>query len=62
MRTTLEIDDELFRQAQEAVNAPTKRALVEEALRALLRERAIEELIRAGGTMPDARAPERRSG
>jgi Arc/MetJ family transcription regulator len=62
MRTTIEIDDALFEAAQAQVHAPTKRALIEEALRALLREKAIEKLVEAGGSMGKAAAPKRRVG
>jgi Arc/MetJ family transcription regulator len=60
MRTTIEIDDELFADAQARFRAPTKRALVEEALRALIRESASRRLAEAGGTMPEHRSPPRR--
>jgi Arc/MetJ family transcription regulator len=60
MRTTLDIDDELLREAQSRFPAPTKTALIEEALRALIRESATERLIRAGGTMPELKTTRRR--
>ncbi len=40
MRTNIEIDDTLMAEAQEASGLPTKRAVVEEALRALIRLQA----------------------
>jgi len=36
MRTNIEIDDELMRQAMRSSGAPTKRAAVEEGLRLLI--------------------------
>ena len=53
MRTTLDINEALFAEAQALVHAPTKTALVEQALRALVREAASHRLAEAGGTMPD---------
>jgi Arc/MetJ family transcription regulator len=62
MRTTIEIDDDLLDQAAAHVRAPTRRALIELALRALIRESAHRRLIEAGGTLPDsAPAPRRKS-
>lgn len=60
MRTTLDIDDDLLREARQRVDAPTKTALIEMALRALIRESARQRLIEAGGTMPDLEPPRRR--
>ena len=60
MRTTLDIDDDLLRDAQERVQAPTKTALVELALRALIRQAAAERLAEAGGSLPDLEVPARR--
>lgn len=39
MRTNIEIDDKLMAQAMRATGAPTKKAVVEEALRLLVRTR-----------------------
>ena len=60
MRTTLDIDDALLAEAQARVNAKTKTALVEMALRALIRLSAAERLIDAGGSMPELELPTRR--
>ncbi len=61
VRTTLDIDDELLARAQEAVpRGTTKTALVEAALRALLEVQAAEQLISAGGSMPDFEPARRR--
>ncbi len=61
MRTTLNIDDDLLAEAARRVQAPTRTALIEEALRALIRESARRNLIEAGGTMPDLAPPPRRT-
>lgn len=39
MRTNIELDDELMREATELSGLPTKRAVVEEALRTMVRQR-----------------------
>jgi Arc/MetJ family transcription regulator len=48
MRTNIEIDDELLRDAMEATGQTTKRAVVEEALRRVVRyhrqKRALDDL------------------
>ena len=38
MRTNIEIDDELMQRARELTSLPTKRAIVEEALRLLIKQ------------------------
>jgi len=53
MRITIDIDDALLAEAQRRVPATTKRALVERALEALIRESAHERLAATGGTMPE---------
>jgi Arc/MetJ family transcription regulator len=60
MRTTLDRDDDLWREVTRRVDAPSTTALVELALRALLREAARDRLIASGGTMPDLEVPARR--
>jgi Arc/MetJ family transcription regulator len=60
MRTTLDLDDDLLKEASRRVHAPSKTALVELALQALIRESARTRLAEAGGTMPDLEAPARR--
>jgi Arc/MetJ family transcription regulator len=42
VRTNIEIDDELMSAALRASGLPTKKAVVEEALRELVRRRAVE--------------------
>lgn len=44
MRTNVVIDDELMAEAMEASGASTKKAVVEMGLKALIRQRAYEEL------------------
>jgi Arc/MetJ family transcription regulator len=50
MRTNIEIDDKLMRQAMKATGATTKKAVVEASLRKLIevkaRERALDEAMR----------------
>lgn len=71
MRTTLDIDDVLLREAtnaiaaehlekKEAVPVYTKTFVIETALRALLREHAARRLGRMFGAVPTASAPARR--
>ena len=45
VRTNIEIDDELMAAAMKATGETTKRAVVEEALRQLLRAQAFRELL-----------------
>ena len=44
MRTNIQLDDELITQTMEATGAKTKRAVVDEALRLLLRTRSQESI------------------
>ena len=67
MRTNIEIDDELMRQALAASGLRTKRAVVEEGLRLLLRLRQQEKIKAAFGELPwdgdlDAMRRDRRRG
>lgn len=63
MRTNIEIDDELMRQAMKATGTTTKRAAVEACLRRLIRSRehqnAVEE---AFGRQESARRAAERNG
>ena len=62
MRTTLALDDDLLREAQELTGINEKAALVREALTALIQRESARRLARLGGTMPDLRPiPRRRS-
>jgi Arc/MetJ family transcription regulator len=49
MRTNIDIDDRLMRQAMRSSNARTKRAVVEEALRLLIQTRGQSRLRRLRG-------------
>ncbi|MBW1881405.1 MAG: type II toxin-antitoxin system VapB family antitoxin [Deltaproteobacteria bacterium] len=60
MRTTVQIDDALFAEAQRVTNAPTKRALFEAGLRALIDQAARRRAIPLAGSMPELEMPPRR--
>jgi Arc/MetJ family transcription regulator len=60
MRTTLNLDDELIREAREFTGIDEKTALIHEALRRMIQLEAGKRLIALGGTMPDAKAGRRR--
>lgn len=62
MRTTVTLDDEAFRKAQELTGIAEKSAVLREALRALIERESARRLARLGGTEPDLRAPPRRRG
>lgn len=53
MRTTIALDDELVRKAQEYTGVKEKTALVREALTALVQREAARRLAAIGGTVPD---------
>ena len=53
MRTTLALDDDLIRRAQEFTGIVEKTALVREALKALIEREASRRLAALGGTMPE---------
>jgi Arc/MetJ family transcription regulator len=53
MRTTLALDDELVRIAQEFTGVSEKTALVREALKALIERESARRLASLGGTMPE---------
>jgi Arc/MetJ family transcription regulator len=62
MRTTLNIDPELLKKAQEITHIQEKTSLIHEGLRALISQAARERLIALGGTDKKAKAsPRRRS-
>jgi Arc/MetJ family transcription regulator len=50
MRTTLNIDDELLREAQRITGVTEKTALVREGLRALIERESARRLARLGGS------------
>jgi Arc/MetJ family transcription regulator len=52
MRTTLALDDDLVRIAQEFTGVEEKAALIREALKALIERESARRLASLGGTMP----------
>ncbi len=62
MRTTLNIDDELFRQAQDLSGLQEKTALIREGLKALIERESARRLAKLGGSEPQLELiPRRRS-
>lgn len=53
MRTTITLDDELLKDAQELTGVTDKSALVKAALKALVERESARRLARLGGTMPE---------
>jgi len=53
MRTTVALDDELVKTAQEYTGITERTALLREALRALIHLEASRQLAALGGTMPE---------
>ncbi len=53
MRTTLALDDNLVKQAQNFTGVREKSALVREALKALIERESARRLARLGGTEPN---------
>jgi Arc/MetJ family transcription regulator len=53
MRTTITLDDELVRTAQEYTGVAEKTALIREALKSLIQREAARRLAALGGTMPE---------
>lgn len=60
MRTTLDLNEELVKRAQQLTRINGKTALVHAGLEALIAKAARERLAKLGATEPDARAPRRR--
>jgi Arc/MetJ family transcription regulator len=60
MRTTLALDDDLIRLAQEFTGLDEKTALVREALKALIERESARRLATLGGTMPSLKSIPRR--
>ncbi|HEY1239673.1 MAG TPA: type II toxin-antitoxin system VapB family antitoxin [Bryobacteraceae bacterium] len=58
-RTTLNIDDDLLRQAREYTGIAEKTALIHTALRELIAREAAKRLAALGGSMPEYRAGRR---
>jgi Arc/MetJ family transcription regulator len=62
MRTTIALDDDLVRVAQEFTGVAEKTALVREALKALIERESARRLAALGGAMPGLkRIPRRRA-
>jgi Arc/MetJ family transcription regulator len=59
VRMTLNVDEELLKDAQEAVPGVTKTELVHQGLRALLARQAAERLAAMGGKAPRVQRPKR---
>jgi Arc/MetJ family transcription regulator len=60
MRTTVALDDELVRVAQEFTGLAEKTVLIREALKALIERESARRLASLGGTMPDLKSVPRR--
>jgi Arc/MetJ family transcription regulator len=60
MRTTLALDDDLVRRAQEYTGIVEKTALVREALKSLIQKEAARRLAALGGSSPEMRDIPRR--
>jgi Arc/MetJ family transcription regulator len=60
MRTTIALDDDLIRTAQEFTGVLEKTALLREALKALIERESARRLAALGGTMPALRKIPRR--
>ena len=62
MRTTIALDDELVRTAQEFTGVSEKAALIREALKALIERESARRLASLGGSMPGLKnIPRRRA-
>ena len=62
MRTTIALDDDLVRTAQEFTGVEEKAALVREALKALIERESARRLAALGRTMPGLKKIPRRRG
>ena len=60
MRTTIALDDDLVRLAQQFTGVEEKAALVREALKALIERESARRLASLGGTMPKLKNISRR--
>jgi len=60
MRTTIALDDELMKQAEQYTGIKEKAALVREALKQLVQREAARRLAALGGSDPNATAAPRR--
>ncbi len=63
MRTTITLDDDLIRTAQEFTGVEEKTALIREALHALIERESARRLAALGGSMPALKnIPRRKTG
>ena len=62
MRTTLNIDDELFQQARDLSGLQEKTALIRESLKALIERESAKRLAKLGGSEPQLEPIPRRRG
>ena len=60
MRTTVKLDEDLLKQAQELTGTTEKAALIHEALTALIQRETARRLARLGGTESRMKTPPRR--
>lgn len=60
MRTTVTLDDELLKEASDAIGTTERSVVLREGLKALVEREAARRLIMLGGTMPDAALPAQR--
>ena len=60
MRTTLTLDDELLKKAEEYTGLSEKTAIVREAMKALIERESARRLARMDGIAPKLEAPPRR--
>ena len=58
MKTTMDIDADLLRQAREALGAATNREAVHASLEAVVRRRKLQALVDAFGTVPFDLSPD----
>jgi Arc/MetJ family transcription regulator len=60
MRTTIDLDEDLFKMAVKMTGITKKTQLLEEGLRYLVRREAAKQLVAMGGMAPGIKAPPRR--
>lgn len=60
MRTTLNLNEELYQKAVQATGIKEKTKLIHMGLEALIREKAYQRLAKLYGAVPGAKAPPRR--
>jgi Arc/MetJ family transcription regulator len=62
MRTTVNLDDELLRKAQQLSGIPERTQLLSAALQALVERESARRLVLLGGSDPELTLPPRRRG